>query len=375
MSDNKEIKYEGWGAFDKTSIQGNFKWFEYEPKTFCDDDIEFKIQYCGVCASDLHTASSGWGDMSSMYPQVVGHEIVGEVLRVGDKVDKSIKVGDIVGVGAQCDSCQDCEYCDKGSEQYCNSGHCGTYAGKFFRDTPAKGEKSYGGYANYWRGPSRFVIPIPDNLDPAEAAPMLCGGATVYSPLVQYGAGKTAKDVGVVGLGGLGHFAVIFAKALGANVTVISHSDHKKDDAEKMGATTFISTGSKPSEAVKPHRRSLDLIISTSNQADMPLADYLSLLRPGGHFVTVGAPETDSIPKISPFVFIMGNVNYGGSAIGSPTTSIPEMLKFAGDHKVKAWTKRWAMNDVNKAIPDMHKGGARYRYVLVNEHNGGKMEA
>jgi len=150
---------------------------------------------------------------------------------------------------------------------------------------------------------------------------MLCGGATVYSPLVQYGAGKTAKDVGVVGLGGLGHFAVIFAKALGANVTVISHSDHKKEDAEKMGATTFISTGSNPSEAVKPHRRSLDLIISTSSmsvptsrsssadivdQADMPLADYLSLLRPGGHFVTVGAPETDSIPKISPFVFIMG---------------------------------------------------------------------
>jgi alcohol dehydrogenase (NADP+) len=207
-----------------------------------------------------------------------------------------------------------------GSEQYCNSGHCGTYAGKFFRETPAKGQKSYGGYANYWRGPARFVIPIPDNLDPAEAAPMLCGGATVYSPLVQYGAGKTAKDVGVVGLGGLGHFAVIFAKALGANVTVISHSDHKKEDAEKMGATTFISTGSNPSEAVKPHRRSLDLIISTSSrsfpfvilsadiidQADMPLADYLSLLRPGGHFVTVGAPETDSIPKISPFVFIMG---------------------------------------------------------------------
>lgn len=152
-----------------------------------------------------------------------------------------------------------------GSEQYCNSGHCGTYAGKFFRDTPAKGQKSYGGYANYWRGPSRFVIPIPDNLDPAEAAPMLCGGATVYSPLVQYGAGKAAKDVGVVGLGGLGHFAVIFAKALGANVTVISHTESKKADAEKMGATTFIATGSDTANAVKPHRRSLDLIISTTS--------------------------------------------------------------------------------------------------------------
>jgi hypothetical protein len=129
MSAQQEPKYEGWGAFGPDSIKGNFKWFEYEPKTFCDDDIEcgypltlrrdradptVKIQYCGVCASDLHTASSGWGDMTEMYPQVVGHEIVGEVLRVGDKVDKNIKVGDIVGVGAQCDSCQDCEYCDKG---------------------------------------------------------------------------------------------------------------------------------------------------------------------------------------------------------------------------------------------------------------------
>jgi len=292
-----------------------------------------------------------------------------------------------------------------GSEQYCNSGHCGTYAGKFFRDTPAKGEKSYGGYANYWRGPSRFVIPIPDNLDPAEAAPMLCGGATVYSPLVQYGAGKTAKDVGVVGLGGLGHFAVIFAKALGANVTVISHSDHKKDDAEKMGATTFISTGSKPSEAVKPHRRSLDLIISTSSVYFLSSASHrlTSQTKPICHWPTT-SPSSDpvvtlspsehprltvsqrSLPSSSSWVIAVhgiisseadfaGNVNYGGSAIGSPTTSIPEMLKFAGDHKVKAWTKRWAMNDVNKAIPDMHKGGARYRYVLVNEHNGGKMEA
>jgi hypothetical protein len=152
-----------------------------------------------------------------------------------------------------------------GAEQYCNSGHCGTYAGKFFRDTPAKGQKSFGGYANYWRGPSRFVIPIPDNLDPAEAAPMLCGGATVYSPLVQYGAGKTAKDVGIVGLGGLGHFAVIFAKAMGANVSVISHSEGKKGDAEKMGATTFISTGDDPKKAVEPYKRSLDLIISTTS--------------------------------------------------------------------------------------------------------------
>jgi alcohol dehydrogenase (NADP+) len=141
----------------------------------------------------------------------------------------------------------------------------GTYAGNFMRDTPAKGDKSYGGYANYWRGPSRFVIQIPDGVDPAAAAPMLCGGVTVYSPLKQYGAGTSAKDVGVVGIGGLGHFALLFAKAMGANVTAITHSLSKDEDAKKMGASRVIHTGSDISEAIKGQERSLDLIICSSS--------------------------------------------------------------------------------------------------------------
>jgi len=364
-------KFEGWAGMDKDSVKGNLKFIEYEPKTFCDDDIELEVLYCGICASDLHTLSSGWGDMSKLYPQVVGHEVVGKVVRVGDAVKSGIKVGDIAGCGAQCDSCQECNQCEAHNENYCNNGHVGTYAGIFYRDTPAKGQKSYGGYANYWRGPSRFVVSIPDNVDPAEAAPMLCGGATVFTPLKQYGAGKKAKDVGIIGIGGLGHFALLFAKAMGANVTAITHSASKDEDAKKMGATTVIHTGDDTAKAIKGHERSLDLIVCSSNDPNMDLNTIVKLLRPHGTFCLVGAPESGDM-KIHPFTLLMSNVHLSGSAIGSPDT-IREMLKFVGDHDVHPWIKKYPLDKVNEAIVSQHKGEARYRYVLVNEKNGGKL--
>lgn len=223
-----------------------------------------KILYCGICASDLHTASSGWGDMTKMYPQVVGHEIVGEVVRTGSQTEGGIKVGDVVGVGAQCDSCLKCHWCEHGEENYCAKGMTGTYGGIFHRTSA--GSKSFGGYANYWRGPSHFAVPIPAGLDPAAAAPMLCGGVTVYSPLAQYGAGKQAKDVGIVGIGGLGHFAVLFAAAMGANVTAITHSEKKVEDCKKLGASKVIITHGHVDDAVKGHERSLDLIVCASSE-------------------------------------------------------------------------------------------------------------
>jgi D-arabinose 1-dehydrogenase-like Zn-dependent alcohol dehydrogenase len=224
-----------------------------------------KILYCGICASDLHTASSGWGDMTKMYPQVVGHEIVGEVVRTGSKTEGGIKVGDVVGIGAQCDSCLKCHWCEHGEENYCAKGMTGTYGGIFHRTSA--GSKSFGGYANYWRGPSHFAVPIPAGLDPAAAAPMLCGGVTVYSPLAQYGAGKEAKDVGIVGIGGLGHFAVLFAAAMGANVTAITHSEKKVEDCKKLGASKVIITHGHVDDAVKGHERSLDLIVCASSES------------------------------------------------------------------------------------------------------------
>lgn len=365
----EQRKFEGWGGFDKDSIKGNLKWFEYEPKEFAEDDVEIEIQYCGICGTDIHTLSSGWGP--SDYPQVVGHEIVGKIVRVGKDV-KHLKEGDIAGVGAQCDSCLECEWCKNSEEPYCAQGQTGTYGGKFRRTS--KGSKSYGGYANYWRGPAHFTIPIPSNLDPAEAAPMMCGGVTVFSPLMQYGAGKTAKDVGIVGIGGLGHFAVLFANAMGANVTAITHSHKKDDDAKKLGAKKVLVTGDNAAEAFKGHERSLDLIVVSSNAPNMPFNDYIKLLRPHGNLVIVGVPEEDSIPKVHPFRLIMSNAHISGSAIGG-TKRIAECLKFAGDHNIKAWVKRYPMSEANEAVQSMEKGEARYRYVLVNEKHGGKMNA
>lgn len=238
-------------------------------------------------------------------------------------------------------------------EQYCDKGHVGTYAGIFYRENAAKGQKSYGGYANYWRGPTRFVVQIPEGMDPAAAAPMLCGGVTVFSPLQQYGAGKTAKDVGVVGIGGLGHFAVLFANAMGANVTAITHSSSKDEDAKKLGASKVIHTGEDTAEAVKGHERSLDLIICSSSGSlfqshlwrccqicqclmrrisltnttlddpNMNLNAFLTLLRPGGHFILVGVPEVNKLPDVHPFTVIMGMSLSVTRTIRLPTDSSP----------------------------------------------------
>ncbi|WVQ78888.1 hypothetical protein IAT38_000979 [Cryptococcus sp. DSM 104549] len=361
-----DYKFEGWAGDSPESIKGNLKWTEYEPKAFADDDVDIKILYCGICASDISVLSSGWGDMSSMYPQVVGHEIVGEIVRVGPKV-QGLKVGDVAGVGAQCDSCLSCHYCDGHREQYCQE-TVWTYGDRYRRTSPSS--KTYGGYANYWRGPSRFAVTIPSSVDPADAAPLMCGGVTVYSPLRQYGAGTTAKDVGVVGIGGLGHFAVMFAKEMGARVTAISHSEHKRGDAEKLGAVDFLATGKE--DAYKGRERTLDLIICTSNAQDMPLNSYLSLLRPGGHFILVGLPEGGNIAPVNPFSLTARNVHIAGSSIGSPE-DIREMLEIAGAKGIKPWIKKWSLDKVNEAVPDMVAGNSRYRYVLVNEANGGKL--
>ncbi|BGP20831.1 hypothetical protein JCM10213_008134 [Rhodosporidiobolus nylandii] len=365
---SQDYKFQGWKAEGKDSIEGKMVWGEYEPKAFAEDDVDIKVMYAGICASDLHTMSGGWRDVP--YPQVVGHEIVGVAVRVGSKV-QHIKVGDVVGVGAQNDSCLECEYCTTDREPYCGNGIVGTYNGVYQREGPGKGAKSYGGYADYHRAPAHFVVKIPDSLDPAIAAPMLCGGVTVYSPLVQYGAGKEAKDVGIVGIGGLGHFGLLFAKALGANVTAISHSENKKADAEKMGATRFIATHSGGEEDFKPYARSLDLIVCTTNDVSMPLDGYLSLLRPNGRLVLVGAPEKP-LPSPSTFALLMNNVFLGGSAIGSPAT-IRGMLELAAKQNVKSWIIKRPMEDANQAVVDMHNSKARYRYVLVNQKNGGKL--
>lgn len=300
----------------------------------------------------------------SLYPCCVGHEIAGTAVKVGSNV-QHIKVGDRIGVGAQSGSCLDCEECLNGEEHYCSRGMVGTYNGKY-----PDGSKSYGGYADYCRAPAHFAVKIPDALSLAEAAPMLCGGVTVWNPLVKNGAGP-GKKVGIVGLGGLGHFGVLWAKALGCDeVVVISRTNDKKDDAMKMGATKFIAT--EEGGWAKKNSRSLDLIVSTVSSPNMPLAQYFQLLRTHGQFIQVGAPE-DKIPAFSAFALIAKGCKMGGSCIGSPE-DISSMLKFAAEKNIHPFIQERPMKDANQAVVDMDDGKARYRYVLVNEKHAAELK-
>ena len=352
-----DYKFRGWLGFDPRAVEGNLKFQEYEPKPWSETDVDIRVECCGICGSDIHTLRSGWKPTD--YPVCVGHEIVGIAVRVGSKAEGGIKVGDRVGVGAQSSSClkPDCEECSNGNEQYCAK-MVGTYDSRY-----EDGGKSYGGYSDYARVPSHFVIKIPGAIPPEEAAPMLCGGVTLFSPLKRNACGP-GKKVGIVGLGGLGHFGVLFAKALGADeVVIISRTNGKKQDAMKMGATGFIATEEKGWE--KRNGRTLDLIVSTVSSPDMPLGKYLQLLRTGGQFIQVGAPE-DRIPGFNAFSLISKGVKFGGSCIGSPA-ELREMLDLAAEKGIHPWINKRPLRDVNKVVPDMVDGKARYRYVLVNE--------
>jgi D-arabinose 1-dehydrogenase-like Zn-dependent alcohol dehydrogenase len=221
-----------------------------------------------------------------------------------------------------------------------------------------------GGYATHTRVHQHFVVKIPDKLSSADAAPMLCGGITVYSPLKKWGAGP-GKKVGIVGVGGLGHFGILFARAMGSDrVVAISRSSSKKADATALGADGFIATDEEEKWGRK-HARTLDLIISTVSGAKMPLAQYLSLLRTDGTFVQVGAPE-DRLPALNAFHFMSKGVKMTGSSIGSPA-EIEEMLEFAAEKGIKPWIEERPMSGADQAVRDMEDGKARYRYVLVNQ--------
>lgn len=234
-----------------------------------------------------------------------------------------------------------------------------TYASKW-----PDGSKSYGGYADYWRGQSDLVILIPDNIPSDVAAPMLCGGITAYSPLMQHGA-KKGKKVGIIGVGGLGHYGIMSAAALDCDAVVaISRTSAKKEDAMKMGATDFVATDEDPNWARK-HRNSLDIIVCTVSSPKLPLQRYMSLLKFNGTFCQVGAPE-DPIPGFNAFPLISKRVKITGSKIGSPK-EIKQMLDFFAEKGVKSWNNNIPMREANQAILDMEAGKARYRYVLVNE--------
>lgn len=251
-------KFQGWIGHNAEAAKGKMVWEEFEPKPFEENDIDIKITHCGICGTDLHTLNSVWGP--SDYPLCVGHEIVGHVVRVGKHVS-AFKIGDRVGVGGQSGACMnrrgDCEFCADGEPHFCPN-LIQTYNGRW-----PDGSKTYGGFADYWRGSSDLVIKIPDAIPSDEAAPMLCAGITAFNPLQRANAGPKTR-VGIIGVGGLGHFGIMGAKALGCKeIIAISRTSTKKEDAMKMGATGFIATAEEEDWANK-HSMTLDLIVSTS---------------------------------------------------------------------------------------------------------------
>lgn len=294
------------------------------------------------------------------WPLTVGHEIVGVAVRVGSEV-QGIQVGDRVGVGAQGDSCRsrfgDCEECASGEENYCDK-IVWTYNVPHFN-----GDVNTGGYATHHRSPAHFVVKIPEGLESAQAAPMLCGGVTVYRPLKVHGV-KAGMTVGVVGVGGLGHYAVLFAKAMGAKVIGISRRENKRKEVLGLGADDYIATADEENW-VQKHGRSLDLIVSTVASSKVPLGDYLSLLKKGGTFVQTGLPD-DGPFQVPGAVIVHGRTNFEGSLIGSPQ-DLRDMLEFVADKNIRGLIQERPMSDANQAVVDLEDGKARYRYVLVNE--------
>ena len=314
-------------------------------------DVRIRIRFCGVCHSDLHTVRGEWGP--APWPLVPGHEIVGHVEAVGEQVT-AYKVGDAVGVGCMVDSCLSCASCTEGHEQYCEQGFTGTYGG-VEKET---GRATQGGYSDVVVVDERFVLRIPANLDLAAAAPLLCAGITTWSPLREWKVGPGMR-VGVVGLGGLGHMAVKLARALGAQVALLTTSPGKADDARRLGAHDVIV--SRDPEAMGREANSLDVIIDTVS-APHDLDALLGLLKRDGTLVLLGgAPEPHPMP--SAFSFIMKRRRLAGSLIGG-IRETQEMLDFCGQHGIVSDVEVIPIQRINEAYERMLRSDVKYRFSI-----------
>jgi uncharacterized zinc-type alcohol dehydrogenase-like protein len=317
--------------------------YKYDPGKIGAQDVEIAVSHCAVCHSDLHLISNDWG--MSQYPFIPGHEIIGRVSAVGTDV-KQLAVGQRVGLGWQSNSCGVCEWCTRAMENLCPAleGTC------IHRN---------GGYADRVRANHRFVFPIPDALESEHAAPLLCGGITVYNPIRSHGVNPSSR-VGIIGIGGLGHMAIQFARAFGADVTAFSTSADKEEEARALGAHRFVN--SRESKALKEIAGTLDFILSTIN-ADQDWSVYLQALRPTGTLCFVGVPP--SAVAFQAFSLVSGQRSISGSTIGSPH-QIREMIDVAARHGVKAITETFPMAKANEAIEKVKKNKVRYRAVLAN---------
>lgn len=317
--------------------------FRYTPGDLKPLDVEVRISHCGVCHSDLHLISNDWG--ISQYPFIPGHEIVGTITAIGSGVT-TLTVGQRVGIGWQSNSCGQCEWCTQGLENLCPT-------------SESTCVHRHGGYADAVRVNNRFAIPLPDALPSEQAAPLLCGGITVYNPLRSHGINPSSR-VGIVGIGGLGHLALQFARVFGAEVTAFSTSAAKEEEARALGAHNFVNT--RETKAMREVANTFDFILTTIN-ADQDWMAYIQALRPTGTLCFVGVPP--SPVSFHAFPLIAGVRTITGSPIGSPHR-LREMVDVAARHGVKAQTESFRMDKANEAIDKVKKNKVRYRAVLAN---------
>ena len=338
-------------AYGAQTAQSTLAEMPIHRRALTPNDIEIDILFCGVCHSDLHAAKNDWG--GTVYPIVPGHEIIGRITKVGSGVSK-FKVGDMAGVGCLVDSCRTCASCKEDLEQYCLTGFTGTYNGK----DKHSGGRTFGGYSERVVVDEHFVLKVPENLDPAATAPLLCAGITTWSPLRHWKVGK-GSNVAVIGLGGLGHMAIKLAKALGANVSLISRSPNKEKDALALGADQVII--STDVEQMLSSKGKFDLIIDTVPYIH-DINPYIPTLGVNGTLVLVGylgglEPMLQSIPLIS------GRKSVAGSLIGG-IAETQEMLNFCGEHNIVSEIELIKMQDINQAYERMLKSDVRYRFVI-----------
>ena len=343
-----KIKAFGTGAPENDLELLTIERREIQPK-----DVEIDILYCGVCHSDLHTARNDWG--GSAYPAVPGHEIVGRITGVGSGVSK-FKVGDLVAVGCMVDSCRTCSSCAQDLEQFCENGFTGTYNGK---DKYFENQRTYGGYSESVVVDEHFVLSVPENLDLAAVAPLLCAGITTWSPLKHWNVNENSK-VAVVGLGGLGHMAIKLAKGLGADVSLFSRSAGKTEDAKKLGADhVIISTDE---DEMKSVLNKFDLIIDTVPY-EHDINPYMNTLTLNGTLVLVGLIGEFEKNAVSTRPMIYKRRSVAGSLIGG-IKETQEMLDFCGEKNIVSDIEIIKMQDINEAYERMLKSDVKYRFVI-----------
>jgi uncharacterized zinc-type alcohol dehydrogenase-like protein len=324
--------------------------FEFERRELRPNDVGLEIAFAGICHSDIHQVREEWGP--SIYPMVPGHEIVGTVQEIGTAVTK-FKVGDRIGVGVFTDSCRTCSSCLNGLQQYCENGNTATY-NSLERDGKTI---SFGGYSNNFVVDADYAVHVPENLDLKGVAPLLCAGITLYSPLKHWNA-RAGIKVGIVGLGGLGHMGVKFAKALGANVTVFSHSPKKEGDALAMGADRFVVT--KDPATLKTLARSFDLILNTVS-AELDISTYLKMLNLDGTLVIIGLPSKPF--SVGAGVLLGARRSIAGSQVGG-IPEIQEMLDFCGVHNIVSDVEVIKADYANTAYERTIASDVKYRFVI-----------